>query len=120
MPGYFISDLGDMMRTYLSPMSEDEKDVDKIEVRDEYYRAIVQGYYNEMKDVLTETEKRYFFYAGRFIIYMQALRFLTDHLNNDVYYGVKYPGQNFIRAKNQNVLLKRLMEKEITFAAIIT
>ena len=33
MPGYFISDVGDMMRTYLSPASEEVKDFTKIEVR---------------------------------------------------------------------------------------
>jgi Ser/Thr protein kinase RdoA (MazF antagonist) len=47
MPGYFISDVGDMMRTYLSPVSEEEKDFSKIEVRDEFYKAIVQGYYSD-------------------------------------------------------------------------
>jgi Ser/Thr protein kinase RdoA (MazF antagonist) len=112
MPGYFISDVGDMMRTYLSPVSEEEKDFGKIEVRDEFYKAIIQGYYNEMKEVLTEKEKKSFFYAGKFMIYMQALRFLTDHLNDDIYYGAKYEGQNFVRANNQAVLLKRLIEKE--------
>ena len=30
MPGYFISDVGDMMRTYLSPVSEEETDFGKI------------------------------------------------------------------------------------------
>ena len=30
MSGYFISDLGDMMRTYLSPANEEEKDFSKI------------------------------------------------------------------------------------------
>ena len=112
MPGYFISDVGDMMRTYLSPVSEEERDFSKIIVRDEFYKAIVQGYFNEMKGELTDTEKNYFFYAGKFMIYMQALRFLTDHLNGDIYYGAKYPGQNFIRAQNQLVLLERLMEKK--------
>lgn len=112
MPGYFISDVGDMMRTYLSPVSEEEKDVSKIIVRDAFYKAIVQGYYSEMKEELTNTEKESFFYAGKFMIYMQALRFFTDHLNDDVYYGAKYEGQNFIRANNQVVLLEKLMEKE--------
>ena len=46
------------------------------------------------------------------MIYMQALRFLTDHLNDDKYYGARYPGHNFMRAGNQTVLLKRLVEKE--------
>ena len=46
------------------------------------------------------------------MIYMQAIRFLTDHLNNDTYYGAKYPGQNFVRAGNQIILLQRLLEFE--------
>ena len=33
MPGYFISDVGDMLRTYLSPVSEEEVDFSKIEIR---------------------------------------------------------------------------------------
>ena len=112
MPGYFISDVGDMMRTYLSPVSEEETELDKIEVRDEFYKAIVEGYYNEMKDELTETEKKYFFYSGTFMIYMQALRFLTDYLNDDIYYGAKYPRHNYMRAKNQMVLLEELLKKK--------
>lgn len=112
MPGYFISDVGDMMRTYLCPVSEEEKDFSKIEVRNDFYKAIVDGYSGEMKNELTATEKQYFFYAGKFIIYMQALRFLTDYLNNDVYYGSKYPTHNLVRAGNQITLLQRLLEKE--------
>jgi hypothetical protein len=80
MAGYFISDVGDMMRTYLSPVSEEESDVSKIEVRDEFYYAIVSGYLAEMREVMTPREIRSFFYAGLFMIYMQAIRFLTDHL----------------------------------------
>ena len=112
MPGYFISDVGDMMRTYLSPVSEEETDFSKIEVREAFYKAIVEGYRNEMSGGLTEAEKPYFFYAGKFMIYMQAIRFLADYLNNDVYYGAKYPKHNFNRAKNQLVLLQKLIEKE--------
>ncbi|MDH7461162.1 aminoglycoside phosphotransferase family protein [Chitinophagaceae bacterium 26-R-25] len=119
MPGYFISDVGDMMRTYLSPVSEEEKDFSKIVIRDEFYRAVVQGYYEEMKDVLTETEKTHFFYAGTFIIYMQALRFLTDYINDDVYYGEKYPEQNLVRAGNQFELLQRLLEKKEKLEGIL-
>ncbi len=112
MSGYFISDVGDMMRTYLSPVSEEETDFSKIEVRNDFYKAIVRGYYNEMHNELTEAEKQYFFYTGKFMIYMQALRFLTDYLNNDVYYGEKYLKHNFNRAKNQVILLGKLLEKE--------
>lgn len=112
MPGYFISDLGDMMRTYLSPVSEEEKDFSRISIREDYFKAIVQGYLGEMKDELSEAETRHVVYAGKFMIYMQAIRFLTDHLNNDSYYGARYPGHNLVRADNQLTLLRRLTEKE--------
>ncbi len=112
MPGYFISDVGDMLRTYLSPVSEEETDFNKIEIRSDFFKAIAKGYLEEMKDELSEEEQAHFVYAGKFMIYMQALRFLTDYLNNDLYYGSKYEGHNFIRAKNQVVLLEKLTEKE--------
>ena len=112
MPGFFISDFGDMMRTYLSPVSEEEKDLSKIEIRDEYFKAIADGYLSEMGNELSAVEKKYLVYAGKFMTYMQALRFLTDHLNNDVYYGAKYEDHNFIRANNQATLLKKITEKE--------
>jgi len=112
MPGYFISDLGDMMRTYLSPVSEEEKNMDLIVIRDEYFRGIVQGYLSEMKDELSSAEMEHIVYSGKFMIYMQALRFLTDHLNDDRYYGARYEGHNHFRALNQLTLLQRLTEKE--------
>ncbi|MEJ7736821.1 MAG: aminoglycoside phosphotransferase family protein [Chitinophagaceae bacterium] len=114
MPGFFISDIGDMMRTYLSPANEEERDFTKIAVRDLFYKAIVRGYLTEMNDELIETEKRYVFYSGKFMIYMQALRFLTDYINDDVYYGAKYSRHNLVRAGNQLTLLQRLLEKEPT------
>src|SRR5690606_6751457 len=84
MPGYFISDVGDMMRTYLSAVSEEETDFNKIAIRKEFFKAIYDGYMGEMQDVLTDAEKPYFVYAGKFIIYMQAIRFLADYLQNDI------------------------------------
>ena len=119
MPGYFISDLGDMMRTYLSPVSEEEQDFSKIEIREDFYDAVVNGYYNEMRSILTVKEVEHFFYSGLFMIYMQSLRFATDYLNNDIYYGEKYPGHNLVRANNQVTLLERLLEKKKILGGIL-
>ena len=119
MPGWFISDVGDMMRTYVSPVSEEETDLTKIDVRDEFYHAIVDGYYNEMKYEMSKTEKRYFFYAAEFMIYMQAIRFLTDYINDDVYYKAKYEKQNFFRAVNQTHLLQKLIAKKDRLSKLI-
>lgn len=118
MPGYFISDVGDMMRTYISPFGEEEKDFSKLEMREDYFTAIAEGYLHEMRNELNEAELNHFVFAGKFMIYMQALRFLTDYLNNDIYYGRKYEEHNFVRAGNQVHLLQLLIEKEDRFQAI--
>jgi Ser/Thr protein kinase RdoA (MazF antagonist) len=112
MPGYFISDLGDMMRTYLSPVSEEEKDTAHIFIRDDFYQAILEGYMDEMKDELTDKEKDHSFYSALFMTYMQALRFLTDYLKMDQYYHPSYPEHNLVRAGNQSILLQRMLERE--------
>jgi hypothetical protein len=101
-----------MLRTYLSPASEEESDFNNIQIREEYFFEIVSGYLGEMQSALSKEEIRHFVYAGKFAIYMQALRFITDYLNNDRYYQIKYPEQNLVRANKQVVLLQHYMEKE--------
>lgn len=115
MPGYIISDLGDMMRTYLSPVNEECKDLSRIEVRSDFFDAIIRGYSSEMEEVLTEQERELLIYSGKFMIYMQAIRFLADFLNGDIYYSTSYAGQNLVRAENQFCLLKKYLEKEAEF-----
>ena len=112
MPGYFFSDLGDMFRTYLSPVNEEERDISLIQVRTDIYKAIVNGYLRGMGDILTEKERQSFFDAGAIMIYMQALRFMTDFLNGDLYYQIQYPSQNFERAKNQITLLQHYLNQQ--------
>ena len=120
MPGYFISDVGDMMRTYLSPASEEEKNFEKIGIRENFFYAIARGYLEEMGTELSQAEIDHFVYSGLFMTYMQALRFLTDYLNNDKYYGASYPGHNSVRAMNQVTLLQRLLEKQAELTRMVT
>jgi Ser/Thr protein kinase RdoA (MazF antagonist) len=115
MPGYFISDFGDMMRTYLSPANEEEKDFSKVTARASFFTAIVNGYLGEMKDELSPDELHHLVYAGQFMVYMQAIRFLTDYLNNDIYYGAKYPEHNYVRTGNQLALLDSITSQEGIF-----
>lgn len=108
MPGYFIYDLGDMVRTFVSPSAEDEIDISKIEVRKEIQQAILDGYLSEMDAVLTNEEKLAIPLAGPMMTYMIGIRFLTDFLRGDVYYQVTYRDQNLNRATNQFYLLEKL------------
>lgn len=108
MPGYFIYDLGDMVRTFVSPVSEEEKDLTKIVFRKSFYEALLKGYLSQMNDVMSEAEKASIPFAGWMMTYIMAIRFLADFLNGDVYYHTTYTGQNLVRAKNQLRLLEIL------------
>ena len=109
MPGYFISDLGDMVRTLCFSAGENETALETIVWKPDYYDAIVAGY--GAGAGLTETEKKWIPFAGPFMIYQQALRFLTDYLNGDCYYHIDYPGHNFDRASNQYHILSIILEQ---------
>jgi thiamine kinase-like enzyme len=108
MPGYFIYDLGDMIRTFVSPVDEEERDLSKVIVRKNIYDALVRGYLSQMNDVLSDGEKTAIRFSGLMMTYIMALRMLTDFLNGDVYYQIKYPDHNLVRTKNQFKLLEEL------------
>jgi Ser/Thr protein kinase RdoA (MazF antagonist) len=109
MPGYFFFDLGDLVRTGVSPAGEDETDLTAIRVRKDVLHALHEGYLLAMRDVLTPEEERLIPFAGRMMTYIMALRFLSDYLNGNVYYKVKHPHHNLHRAKNQLHLLEALV-----------
>ncbi|MBH2005633.1 MAG: aminoglycoside phosphotransferase family protein [Sphingobacteriia bacterium] len=110
MPGHLFSDAGDMFRTYLPPVSEEEADLDKLYIRNNVFEAIETGYLGTLKYNISSFETAHFYLSGEIMIYMQALRFLTDYLEDDRYYGKKYPDQNLVRAKNQLRLLELYQE----------
>jgi Ser/Thr protein kinase RdoA (MazF antagonist) len=113
MPGYFIYDLGDMIRTFVSPVSEEEKDLSQVVFRRPMYDALLDGYFSEMSDSLNSTERTLAPFAGMMMTYIMAIRMLADFLNGNVYYHITYPEQNLVRASNQLRLLQ-LLEKNLT------
>lgn len=97
--------VGDLYRTILPPGGEEETDLSQVYVRMDYFTSVTRGYLSEMISVLAEDELSYVVFAGEFILYMQAIRYVTDYLNGDVYYKVKHDEHNFQRATNQCKLL---------------
>lgn len=108
--GHFFSDIGDMIRSMACGADENNTDLNSIHIRKDYYKAIIDGYLKVMEGELTEEEKHSIHYSGLLMIYMQSLRFMTDHLNGDIYYRIVHPFQNLERARNQLTLLQRLEE----------
>lgn len=119
MPGYFISDLGDMIRTFTCTVNEEEKSLEQVSVRHDFFHAIINGYLSEMRGILTESERTLILYAGEYMIYMQCIRFAADYLEEDRYYGAKYPDHNLHRAANQMKLLQEFIEARPVLEAII-
>ncbi len=119
MPGHVIFDYGDMVRTYTSPVKEDEKDIAKVQLRIPHFRALTQGYLQALKDVLTEPEKQNLLLGAKAILYEQTLRFLTDFLMGNVYYKTDYPEHNLVRTRTQIKLLSDILQQENELLEII-
>jgi thiamine kinase-like enzyme len=110
MPGYYFSDLGDMIRSLAGSIDENDTLFSSMHIRENLYATLLESYSSVMEKEWTREEKANRHLAGPLLVYMQALRFATDHLNGDIYYQISYPGQNFDRAMNQLTLLERLEE----------
>jgi len=110
MPGKYFSDIGDMIRTMACTEEENSTAWEVIDVNSGYYNAIINGYLEGMGKDLTAAEKKNIHQSGLLLTYMQCLRFVTDFLNNDIYYKTTYPEQNLNRALNQLILLEKLEE----------
>lgn len=111
MPGIVHYDFGDAIRTICNTAAEDEKDLSKVKFNINYYKAYVKGFLEEMKPELTPLEINYLPLGAKTMIFIMGLRFLTDYLNNDIYYKTSYPEHNLNRCKNQFKLLESLTEQ---------
>lgn len=111
MPSFIISDYGDFLRTAANTAVEDEPDLNKISFKKDIFEAFTRGFVEGTKDFITAIEKKYLHKGVKIFPYMQAVRFLTDYLNGDVYYKTDYPEHNLVRTKAQWRLLE-CVEKE--------
>jgi len=110
MPGIVLHDFGDMVRSATNSSAEDERDLARVDVRLEIFRALVEGYLAEARHFLNEAERAHLVIAGRLMTYEVGIRFLTDFLQGDIYFKTKRPGHNLDRARNQFALLRRMEE----------
>ncbi|WP_394202353.1 phosphotransferase enzyme family protein [Shewanella waksmanii] len=112
MKGHLMYDFGDMVRTFCSPEEEDSTNLSNVQVRENIFAAICQGYLSELSSVLTEAERKSLWLGAKIICLMIGVRFLTDHLNGDVYFNIHHENHNLERAANQFTLYKSLLANE--------
>ncbi|ESU27357.1 hypothetical protein FLJC2902T_20620 [Flavobacterium limnosediminis JC2902] len=108
MEGTLLYDFGDMIRSYTNTANEDE--ISTNETFDpELFMATKKGFLFSLETVLEPVEKENLDYAAKVVVYIQAVRFLTDYLNGDTYFYISYENQNLYRTVNQINLLKGIL-----------
>lgn len=110
MSGYLAYDFGDAVRTGMNSASEGEQNISKVSLEMDLFKAFTKGYALVSKKFITPEEVKSLMLGVKIITYEQALRFLTDYLNNNVYYKIEYQEHNLVRAKVQIALLKDIIE----------
>ncbi len=111
MPGIVHYDFGDAIRTICNTAAEDEKDLTLVTFNGIYYKAYVKGFLEEIEAELSPIEIEYLPLGAKTMIFIMAIRFLTDYLNGDIYYKTAYSDHNLVRAKNQFKLIESMTEK---------
>jgi len=111
MPGIVHYDFGDAIRTICNTVTEDENNLELVNFNLAYYKSYVKGFLKEMSSSLSPIELKYLPLGAKSMIFIMALRFLTDFLNGDTYYKTTYAEHNLDRAKNQFKLMESLSEQ---------
>lgn len=108
MPGTVLSDIGDMIRTYSNVLGEESQKISQVRADAKIIKVLLRSFLSEA--TLIKEEKIQLFFSGQAITLMQSVRFLTDFLNDDVYYKTSYEMHNLMRAQNQWALYKSLKQ----------
>lgn len=111
MPGSALYDFGDSIRFGANTAAEDEKDLSKVSLSLEYFRAYVDGYLETAGESLTETEIDLLPFAAKLLTFECGMRFLGDYINGDVYFKIEYPEHNLVRARTQFKLVEDMERK---------
>lgn len=119
MPGLVHYDFGDSIRTICSSADEDEADLSKVHFRLNYFKAFATSFISQCGPILTQKELQHFVLASKYMVFIMAMRFLTDFLNKDLYYKINFPTHNLIRAKNQFALLQSMNRQQSEMQRII-
>jgi Phosphotransferase enzyme family len=107
MPAWSLYDFGDLVRFTAATAAEDERDLSRVSVDLEVYRALVDGYLESTRGFLTDEEIELMPFAARLVTLTVGSRFLTDFLNGDVYFKIDpaRPQHNLERARVQFALV---------------
>ena len=118
-PGLVHYDIGDCLRSGCNPLGEETEDWETVHFDPEIGSAILEGYLTEARAFLTPADYEYLFASIRLIAFELGLRFFTDYLAGNVYFKVKHPQHNLLRALVQFKLTESIEAHEAEIRNII-
>ena len=110
MPGLSLYDFGDAIRFGASTAEEDEKDLSKVSLDLHLFQVYAKGYLEAVPS-LTDKEIELLPLSAFVMTVEVATRFLKDYLDGDLYFKIKQPNHNLIRARNQIALASDMKRK---------
>ncbi len=110
MPGLSAFDFGDAIRFGASTAAEDERELDKVSLDLELFRAFTKGYLESCPS-LTDAEVAVLPLGSYTMTLECGVRFLTDYLDGDRYFSTDREGQNLDRARTQFRLIEDMERK---------
>ena len=99
MPGYFLYDFGDAVRTIVNKAPEDEINLQLINFDQKIFESFIKGIAANGK-LLTKTEIDHLSLGAILLPFLHGIRALTDFLENNRYYKVRYEDQNLDRCNS--------------------
>ncbi len=120
MPNFVFSDYGDFLRTAANTGAEDDENLDNVNFNMDIFKAFTKGYIESAWSFLLPVEIENLPFAAQLFPYMQSVRFLTDYINGDTYYSIKYPEHNFVRARAQFKLFQSAFNQRNEMATYIS
>ena len=114
-----LNDFGDAIRSYTNTGAEDDRDLSKVSMSLEMFKAYAEGYLSERKASMTESEIEWLAFSARYITFEQVLRFLMDYIDGDTYYKTNAPDHNLVRTHAQYKLLQSMEEQYTQMKEIV-
>ena len=109
-PGLSASDFGDSIRFGAATAAEDETDLGKMEMDLDLFRIFTRGFLTACPGLTAEERKA--LPLGALTMTLECgVRFLTDYLDGDHYFGIHRPHHNLDRCRTQFKLVRDMESK---------
>ena len=118
MPGLSAYDFGDSIRFGAATAAEDEKDLSKVTMSLDLFRTFTRGFLKACPG-LTEEERKALPLGAMTMTLECGVRFLTDYLDGDHYFGIRYADHNLDRCRTQFKLVADMESKWEQMLAIV-